>query len=345
MDRRNFLKTTGTFIAGASIARSALANAASEPNNVSGRLVLPLNRNWRFSRTVVEGAHKRDFDDSGYERVVIPHTNVRLPWHSFDEKSYEFVSSYRRRFKLPPEARGHRVFVDFEGVMTASTVWINGERLGEYKGGYTPFSFDLTAHIDFDGENLLAVDVDSTERPDIPPFGYQIDYLTFGGIYREVSLRIVPATFIENVFAKPKDVLTDHPGLDVDCYIQRTEAAREPLTLEVSLREGDRVLAKGTQQVPAAPVAADPAGYTVHVDKLGAIKLWDLSHPNLYSVQVRLLRGTQPLDQVSRTIGFREAQFTDHGFELNGKVIKPRPGPSSDVPLCRPGHAGPCPAP
>ena len=144
----------------------------------------------------------------GYERVVIPHTNVRLPWHSFDEKSYEFVSSYRRRFKLPAEARGHRVFVDFEGVMTASTVWINGTRLGEYKGGYTPFSFDLTPHIDFDGENVLVVDVDSSERPDIPPFGYEIDYLTFGGIYREVSLRIVPATFIENVFAKPKDVLT-----------------------------------------------------------------------------------------------------------------------------------------
>ena len=141
--------------------------------------------------------------------------------------------------------------MDFEGAMTASTVWINGERLGEYKGGYTPFSFDLTPHVDFDGENVLAVDLDSSERPDIPPFGYQIDYLTFGGIYREVSLRIVPATFIENVFAKTKDVLTDHPSLDVDCYIQHSEASREPLTLEVSLREGDRVLAKGTQRIPA----------------------------------------------------------------------------------------------
>ena len=252
MDRRNFLKTTGTFIAGASIAHSALANAAAEANTTPGRLVLPMNRNWRFSRTVAEGAHARDFDDSGYERVVIPHTNVRLPWHSFDEKSYEFVSSYRRRFKLPAEARGKRVFVDFEGAMTASTVWINGQRLGEYKGGYTPFSFDLTPHLDFDGENVLAVDLDSSERPDIPPFGYQIDYLTFGGIYREVSLRIVPATFIENVFARTKDVLTDHPSLDVDCYIQRTEASRDALTLEVSLRDGDRVLAKGTQKIPAA---------------------------------------------------------------------------------------------
>ena len=210
MDRRNFLKTTGTFIAGATIARSPFASGAADPSAAQGRIVLPINRNWRYSRTV-EGAHARDFDDSGFERIVIPHTNLRLPWHSFDEKSYEFVSCYRRRFKLPPEARGHRVFVDFEGVMTASTVWINGTRLGEYKGGYTPFSFDLTPHVDFDGENVLVADVDSSERPDIPPFGYEIDYLTFGGIYREVSLRIVPSTFVENVFAKPKDVLTAHP--------------------------------------------------------------------------------------------------------------------------------------
>jgi beta-galactosidase len=322
MDRRKFLKTTGTFIAGATIARSTLATGASEP--APGRLVLPLNRDWRYSRTVAEGAHARDFDDSGYERIVIPHTNVRLPWHSFDEKSYEFVSSYRRRFKLPPEARGHHVFVDFEGVMTASTVWINGERLGEYKGGYTPFSFDLTPHIEFGGENLLAVDVDSSERPDIPPFGYQIDYLTFGGIYREVSLRIVPATFIENVFAKPKDVLTEHPSLDVDCYLQHMETTRDPLTLEISLREGDRVLARGAQRVPPAQATTEPVVHTIHVDNLGPIKLWDLTRPNLYTVQVRLLRGTQPLDEVSRTIGFREAQFTDHGFELNGKVIKLR---------------------
>jgi len=322
MDRRKFLKTTGTFIAGATIARSTLATGASEP--AQGRLVLPLNRNWRYSRMVAQGAHGRDFDDSGYERIVIPHTNVRLPWHSFDEKSYEFVSSYRRRFKLPPEARGHRVFVDFEGVMTASTVWINGQRLGEYKGGYTPFSFDLTPHIDFEGENLLAVDVDSSERPDIPPFGYQIDYLTFGGIYREVSLRIVPATFIENVFAKPKDALTEHPSLDVDCYLQHMEATRDPLTLEISLREGNLVLAKGAQRVPPAQATAEPVVHTIHVDNLGSIKLWDLTRPHLYTVQVRLLRGTQPLDEVSRTIGFREAQFTDHGFELNGKVIKLR---------------------
>src|ERR1017187_3960388 len=78
---------------------------------------------------------------------------------------------------------------------------LNGTRLGEYKGGYTPFTFELTQHVDFDRDNVLAVEVDSSERPDIPPFGNEIDYLTFGGIYREVSLRVVSPTYIENIFA------------------------------------------------------------------------------------------------------------------------------------------------
>src|ERR1700690_2949986 len=210
MQRRDFIKNTGTLIAGAALAPKAFSQnppslTASQPQ---GRLVAPMNRNWRFSPAAVAGAHAKDFDDSSFDRIAIPHTNKRLPWHSFDEKAYELVSTYRRRFRLPPEARGQHVFVDFEGAMTASTVWINGVRLGEYRGGYTPFSFELTPHLDFEGDNVLVVDLDSSERPDIPPFGYEIDYLTFGGIYREVWLRIVPSTFIENIFVKPKDVLT-----------------------------------------------------------------------------------------------------------------------------------------
>src|SRR5271169_4510542 len=323
MDRRDFLKATSTVIAGSTLAPGLLAGkAAPAASNAEGRLVFPISRNWRYNHAYVEGAHTREFDDSAFERVVIPHTNVRLPWHSFDEKQYEFVSIYRRRFKLPPEARGHYVFVDFEGVMTASTVWINGVRLGEYKGGYTPFLFELTQHLDLGGENVLAVDVDSTERADIPPFGNQIDYLTFGGIYREVWLRIVPATFIENVFAKPKAVLSEHPGLDVDCFLQHMEASHEALTLEVELHEGDRVLTKATQLLPASEAAPEPVAHTVHFENLAGIKLWDLEHPNLYSGQCWLLKGTELVDRQRRTSGFREAQLTDHGLELNGKVIK-----------------------
>ena len=70
-------------------------------------------------------------------------------------------------------------------------------------GGFTPFSFELTPHLRREGNNVLVVQLDSTERADIPPFGNEIDYLTFGGIYREVSLRIVPSTYLDNIFAWP----------------------------------------------------------------------------------------------------------------------------------------------
>ena len=191
MIRRDFMKTAGAALA--STALSGTSALADEPVT-QGRVVYPINRNWRYHPARVAGAEMPGFDDSKFERVVIPHTNIQLPWHSFDDKDYEFVSTYRRRFKYPNGAQGKRVFVDFEGVMTASTVWINGVRLGEYKGGFTPFSFELTQHLRRDADNVLVVEVDSTERADIPPFGYEIDYLTFGGIYREVALRIVPPT-------------------------------------------------------------------------------------------------------------------------------------------------------
>ncbi|WP_263366646.1 glycoside hydrolase family 2 TIM barrel-domain containing protein [Edaphobacter bradus] len=340
MDRRDFLKTTSTLLA-ASALPGVPALAAT--NSATGRTILPLNRGWRYHPSKVEGAHAVDFDDASFERVVVPHTNVKLPWHNFDDKTYEFVSTYRRRFKTPAEAQGRRVFVDFEGVMTASTVWINGVSLGEYKGGFTPFSFELTPHLRASGENVLVVQVDSTERDDIPPFGYQIDYLTFGGIYREVSLRIVPATYIDNIFARTRDVLSGKTALDVDCFLAGAPSAG--LTIEAELRDGDRVVAKtshaasytgaadpnaGANPATSAPVynsaetKTDPARQTVSFEGLEGIQLWDLDSPHLYTVHVRLLESGRVVDEDTRRIGFREAVFTDHGFSLNGKIVKLR---------------------
>src|SRR5581483_841228 len=219
--------------------------------------------------------------------------------------------------------RGHRVFVDFEGVMTASTVWLNGVRLGEYRGGFTPFSFELTPHLDWSGENVLAVEVDSTERADIPPFGNEIDYLTFGGIYREVQLRLVAPTYIENIFAEPKDVLSGKPALDVQCFLASSEKSADGLMVEVALFDGDRQLAKATQPVSTWSDEG-PKPVAVHLDNLGAIELWDLKSPKLYRVEVRLLQDEHVVDNDSRRIGFREAKFTPQGFSLNGNVVKLR---------------------
>jgi beta-galactosidase len=352
MDRRDFIKTTGVLFAAATLPS---ASALSDKQILPGRFILPINRNWRYHPAKVAGASAIDFDDSAFDQIVLPHTNIPLSWHSFDDKDYEFVSTYRRRFKFPPAAQGKRVFVDFEGVMTASTVWINGVPLGEYKGGFTPFSFELTKHLRTDAENVLVVQMDSTERTDIPPFGYEIDYLTFGGIYREVALRIVPVIYIDNIFARPKDVLSDSPSLDVDCFLagQAESSGHQSsgeLSVEVELRDGDQVLAKqiskvatapgdslptstahpGIDPATSAPVYAsdetrdDPARHTISLSGFGKLQLWNIEHPHLYTVYVRLLHSGHIIDEDLRRVGFREAVFTDHGFSLNGKILKLR---------------------
>jgi beta-galactosidase len=335
MRRRDFLKTSGALLATAALPAFAAPAAAGT------RTILPINRGWRYKAEKVPGAEAIDFDDASFTPVVIPHTNIRLPWHNFDDRDYEFISTYRRRFKLPQAAEGKRVFVDFEGAMTASTIWINGHPLGEYKGGFTPFSFELTSHLRKNQENVLTVQLDSTERDDIPPFGYEIDYMTFGGIYREVSLRIVPETYLDNIHAQPKDVLTT-PSLNVDCFVAGNPAH---LSLEVELRDGDKVVAKSSQPIPSAK-AADPdaaldpttsapvylstettkdgARHTISLTNLKSIELWQLDRPKLYTVHVRLLQNGQPIDEDTRRIGFREAVFTPQGFSLNGKIVKLR---------------------
>jgi beta-galactosidase len=340
MDRRKFLKTSSTVVAVAAVSPRLIAQQSIQ---ATGRALLPINRGWRFSKSFSEGATAADFDDSSFERIVVPHTNQRLPWHGFEDKSYEFVSIYRRELKIPAESAGKRVFVDFEGVMTATTVYINGKRLGEYKGGYTPFSFELTDHLNQSGgKNVLALRCDSTERSDIPPFGNEIDYLTFGGLYREVALRMVPQLYIENVYAKPVNVLKD-PALEIAIYLDRSAAARPgKLSVAVELRDGETVIAQSTEKVVtpavspvinqadagqaqgAVPFAdTDKPSHVIRLSALKGIKLWDLEHPNLYTVHVQLLEDGKPIDSYATRVGFREAVFVDdQGFFLNGKSIK-----------------------
>ncbi|MGA3186787.1 MAG: glycoside hydrolase family 2 TIM barrel-domain containing protein [Bryobacteraceae bacterium] len=312
VDRRSFLVG----------AAAAIAQAGDEKNSntqaSNARRSYDLCRNWRFLPRAGDDALEAGFDDSKSERITIPHSNVRLPWHSFDDRAYEFISVYRRRFRPLAAWRGKRVFADFDGAMTAATVAINGHTFPEYKGGYTPFSMELTDHLHHDADNVLAVKLDSTERADIPPFGGNIDYLTFGGIYRDVHLRVVPKTFIANVFARPVRVSDPEPGLNVRCWLDGSIAAGAKLAVE--LRDGDRVLASKESPVDSA----GGAFHEVAIERTGKVQLWDLEHPKLYQVRVKLSNPDGSQDEYSTTVGFRDARFTPSGFMLNGKHIKLR---------------------
>jgi len=318
-NRRNFIKASSATLATFAIAPNVLSQTQS--TSTSQRRILPLNHNWLYSEKNSPGGTAARFNDASFTRVTIPHTNKMLPWHGFDDKDYQFVSLYRRHFVMPPGLRGRKVYIDFGGVMTAATVHLNGKKLGEeYRGGYTPFSFELTPHLNWTRDNVLAVQVDSTERKDIPPFGGDIDYLTFGGIYRDVSLRVVAPTFIENVFARPVDVLKDSKRVEVRCYLGGDSSPNAKRAVTISIKDGPRIVAFKMVYIPAGAME-----HEVTLDKLEQFELWDVSNPKLYNVEVTLSEDGGKITDVHQIrIGFREALFTPDGFFLNGKHLKLR---------------------
>ena len=320
LTRRRFIETGSAGLIGLASLPKLSSRVFAQSASTSARRVYSLNHNWLFNEKNLANATRPGFNDLTFQRVTIPHTNKMLPWHGFDDKEYEFVSIYRRHFRLPAELKGRRVFIDFGGVMTAATVWINGQKLGEYRGGYTPFSFELTPQLHWQGDNVLAVEVDSTERKDIPPFGNLVDYLTFGGIYRDVQLRFVNQTFIENVFAKPIDVLSSDRKLEVRCYLDESKSNDAPLMLTASVLEGNRVLAAQTREI----IPNGQAHYDITLTHIRDVELWNIERPKLYQVMVGLSERERIVDQYETRVGFREAKFTPEGFYLNGKHLKLR---------------------
>ncbi len=323
LDRRSFLKSGALGAASVSllaVSAETLANDI-EPSfsSISSRKIIPLNHGWRFSETVSQAALQPRFNDIRFALVTIPHTNKMLPMNGFDEKDYAFVSVYRKHFRLPRDIEGQRVFIDFGGVMTAAKVYLNGKIVGENRGGYNAFSFELTKSLDRNGENVVAVEVDSTERKDIPPFGSEIDYLTFGGIYRDVQLRVVNETFIENVFAKPKNVLEKDRSVNVKVFLSNAEA-RTPvraITIHTELRDGETVIAANSKTVNSGIAE-------IELTNLPNIELWELDGPKLYMLRVTLSDGDKIVDHHETRLGFRDAKFTPEGFYLNGKHLKLR---------------------
>jgi len=261
--------------------------------------------------------------DSDFEAVIIPHSNTMLPWHNFDDKEYQFVSSYRKRFTLPEARDGRRVYLDFEAVMQAATVTINGHTFEEHKGGFVPFSYDITDYLNEDGENLLEVKVDSNERSDIPPHGGQVDYLVFGGIYRDVYLRYVEPVHITNVRVKTFDVLTDNPRVEVDVWVKNTTDKDATVPVRFNFLLADDLLAFGAsaERIPSNSELC----LTINSDFLSQAdisqKLWTIDSPTLIAVDAILYAEEREIDSLSVNIGIRDAEFRDDGFYLNGEKV------------------------
>lgn len=272
------------------------------------RKLHPFNDDWLFAPKTVDFRQP----DSLFEPVTLPHTNRLFSHRTVYEDDYQFESTYRKHFTLPEKLNGQRAFLDFEGAMLLSRVYLNEELVGQHAGGYTAFSMEITQQLQ-DGSNTLQVLLDSRELPAIPPNGFRLDYLSFGGIYRDVKLRLVEAIHIEDVFARPQNVLSS-PQLRVDVRINQLAPG---LKLAGVIRDGSGKQISTIESVVAA------AETTINFAPTPGVDLWSIDKPALYTLDLQLALEGKAVDEWQTRFGFRSAEFSKDGkFYLNGKPLK-----------------------
>ncbi len=302
------------------------------------RKILYLNNEWKFKAEFDEAMINPDYQDKSLADVRIPHTVCETSFNYFDDAKYQMVSGYRRVFKADQTWKDKRVALHFEGAAHEATVYFNGELLGKHSCGYTAFEFDITEKIRFDRPNCLVVKVDSRESLNVPPFGFVIDYMTYGGIYRDVYLEITDKAFVEDVF-----VYTDVPEAFKD---DTRESEVVPRVLGAFLHARIKIggpLRGCTVTESLRRVAGDvPDNATDeyvgeaklnHINAEKKMKLeyhtlpvviWDVKNPALYEFIVRLYRDDELIDEKTVTFGFRNFALRSDGFYLNGRKFKLR---------------------
>lgn len=297
------------------------ASSAAPPAGPARRHV-SLDRDWRFGGKLTDAALEPEFDDRSFAPVTLPHCVSRLSWQDWEPAAWHDVWIYRRHFASPAH-RPHRVFVEFDGVMTSASPSINGHALPTHRGGYLPFRYEITGHLTA-GDNVLAVAVDSRWQ-NVPPDGspkgpISVDYLEPGGIIRPVSLSVLPAIYISDVFAKPVRVLDPDRRVEVACTIDAAVVPHSPLRLRTELLDNGRVVATAQQSLEISKPGKTDVALTL--SNLGNIALWDNDNPHLYTVATTLLENGHPVHDHRVRIGFREARFEVDGFFLNGRRLQ-----------------------
>lgn len=230
------------------------------------------------------------------EDVRLPHTVRELPLHYASPEDYEMLCGYRRVLHIPAEYEGKRLFLQFDGAAHIASVFVNGRETVTHRCGYTAFRVEITGLVRYGADNLVAVRLDCTENPAIPPFGFVIDYLTYGGLYREVWLDVRELAYIEDIF------------------VTTPAAGRVRAVLTVSGGQQHvrlRVLDGG---VCLAECGGDGSEFDVSVPNAAQ---WSPEHPKLYTLEAMLDNG----DTQRVSFGFRTAEFRADGLYLNGERV------------------------
>ena len=259
--------------------------------------MLTLCNHWEFTPNWYEGFEQ---GEGQVQSVRLPHTVRECPQHYTDHNAYQMICGYRRKLDLGADLQGKHIFLQFDGAAHIATVYLNGVELAHHRTGYTGFRVEITEAAVLGGENILAVKLDTRENSEVPPFGYVIDYLTYGGLYREVWLDIKEKSYIEDLYITTPTLTS--------LRINPTLYNASGCIVLVELMKGERQLIR----------KAFTAAGVITID-CPMVKPWDNDHPIRYTCRVSLLKIGKVLDVQEVKIGFRTVEFKSDGFYLNGK--------------------------
>jgi len=274
------------------------------------------NLNWYFCEGFSEARVKAENVEE-MEKIHIPHQVKLLTYNCFSHNDTQMLSTYAKCFSLTEEEVKRRTVVEFDGVMTYYDLYVNGQLVGSHKGGYSRSRFEITDYVR-QGDNTLFLMVDSRERNDIPPFGCVIDYLTFGGVYRDVNLYSLNEAFMTDVLFRYDMTGEDTAEVYPEFYVDNAGGAFDgEIEYTVEDRNGGP-LAHFCQKVTV------PEGVShIVLDRkmVGGIIRWDPDHPQMYVVKAALRKEGRELDTIRDDIGFRTMECRTDGLFVNGRRI------------------------
>jgi beta-galactosidase len=303
-----------------------VSSCAVQPGSAAGtaRTTMSFDQDWRFLKADAPGAEKPEFADAAWHTVTVPHDwsiegpfDANNPTRGAGAFLPSGISWYRKHFTLPAEYAQRRVFVDFDGVMANSDVWINGQLLGHRPYGYVSFRYDLTRYLNFGPKaNVLAVRADDANQP-------ASRWYTGAGIYRHVRLVVADPVHIDTwgVFVTTPKITPDETIVHVQTTVINQAGADRLVTLQTSILGPD-----GASIGSVEAGQAVPAGKSVEFQQNIPVKkpqLWNLDDPKLYRASSKVIVGGATLDDQITPFGIRDFKFDPNtGFWLNGKNFK-----------------------
>lgn len=283
--------------------------------------------NWKFHLGDVGNAQDPLFDDSLWESIILPHDySITQEYSRSGEAESGYLPGgtgwYRKSFSIPGGA-GKRVRIDFGGVYMNATVYVNGKKAGTHPYGYTPFSFDITDHLKFDEDNIIAI---KTEHKFPSSRWY-----SGSGIYRSVELTVTDSVYVDLYGTKIETPhLKTEKGGSVTVNIDTTIANDGDVSEEIQLKHmvvpknaPDVSNAVGSIQVPSITVDAGNTKKVTSTLQAENPQLWSLTNPNLYLLRTEVVKDGMTIDTYDTEFGFRYIEFdVNRGFFLNGKGEK-----------------------